>query len=248
MRHLLLLGAVSCSLFTAATANAAPGLGSEVYGATVEKGETEFEVQYDRLTGGPENGEDVVTFEAAYGVSNRLRLGVKAEFEREVGSSRKAEELAVEAIYRLGTAGGIDFAVYGEYALAPHGADKIETKLLIQRRSGPWDLRLNLIAEKQLMQGEKVELGYAASADVAVAPRLRLGVMAFGELGTFSEFAPNAEHFIGPSAKFRLIVSDPDGDGDDHGGLSLSTGYLFALGTARQETKGQFRLKLEYEF
>ena len=39
---------------------AAPGLGSEVYGATVEKGEPEFESRWDSLRGGPDDGEDVI--------------------------------------------------------------------------------------------------------------------------------------------------------------------------------------------
>jgi hypothetical protein len=93
-----------------------------------------------------------------------------------------------------------------------------------------------------------VELGYAASADVAVAKQLRLGIAAYGNLGTFSQFAPAAEHFAGPVAKIRLLTSDPDGDGDDHGGLTLSTGYLFALGATKDQTDGQVQVKLEMEF
>jgi len=109
-------------------------------------------------------------------------------------------------------------------------------------------LRLNLIASKELSGEEPVEFGYAASADYAVADRVKLGAAAFGDLGSFSHFAPAAEHYIGPSAAFRLIKSDPDGDGDDHGGLSLRTSYLFALGETRETADGQFRVQLEMEF
>jgi hypothetical protein len=45
-----------------------------------------------------------------------------------------------------------------------------------------------------------------------------------------------------------LLTSDPDGDGDDHGGLTLSTGYLFALGATKNQTDGQVHVKLEMEF
>lgn len=228
---------------------AAPGLGGEVYGAGVEKGETEIEMQYDRLTGGSEDGEDLMKIELSRGITDRLKIGVLAEFEKEVGESRKAEELAIEAIYHLGKAGPIDFALYGEYAVSLHGPDKVEVKLLMQHRSGPLDLRLNLIAEKRLQSGDKVALEYAASADTAVAGRLRLGAQAFGDLGTFSQFGPSAEHFAGPYAKLRLIkIADSDGDGDDHGGLTLSAGYLFALGKTRETTDGMLRVKLEMEF
>lgn len=248
MRKIAITAALTCAC-AATPALAAPGMGHEVYGATVEKGETEIEMQYDRLSGGLEDGEDVLKLEVAHGVTDNLRIGVLAEFEKEVGESRKAEEVAIEAIYHFGKAGGIDFALYGEYAVHLHGPDAFEAKLLMQHRSGPWDLRFNLIAEKSFESDEKVELGYAASADVAVNDRLRLGAEAFGDLGTFSHFAPAAEHFFGPYAKVRLIkIADSDGDGDDHGGLTLKAGYLFALGKTRENTDGQMRMMLEFEF
>lgn len=225
-----------------------PGLAGEVYGATVEKGEKEIEARYGVLTGGPNGGEDALRLEAAYGVSDRLRIGIVGEFGRQPGASRKLNATAIEAIYALGKTGGINFAAYGEYEFAFDGPNEIEAKLLMQHRSGPWDLRLNLIASKEMIAGSPVELGYALSADVAVAKPLRLGVSAFGNLGTFSEFGPAAEHYAGPVAKIRLLTSDPDGDGDDHGGLSLSAGYLFALGATRRLTDGQVYLNLETEF
>jgi hypothetical protein len=219
---------------------AAPGMGQEVYGATVEQGEPEFESRYDALTGGSDDGEDVIQLEASYGVTDNLRLGIQGEFEREPGGPRKAEEIGVEAIYALGKVGGIDVALYGEYAITLDGTDAVEAKLLLQRRSGPWDLRLNLIAEKPLASGAPVELGYAASADVAAFHDVRLGVQAFGDLGTTRRFLPRSEHFVGPVAKFEI-----DGLGPE---LVLETGYLFAIGKARDDTKGQFRIGLELEF
>lgn len=223
-------------------AHAAPGLGDEVYGATVEKGEPEIEVRYGRLTGGPDSGEDAIKLEAGYGVTDRLRVSVQGEFEREAGSSRKAEAMGIEAVYALGKVGGIDVALYGEYELGFNGnSDAIETKLLLQRRSGIWDLRLNLIGEKPLVSGAPVELGYAASVDAAVLGKTRLGIQAFGGLGTFSRFAPRDEHFIGPVAKFDLAGLGPDG-------IGLEVGYLFALGKARDDADGQLKINLELEF
>jgi hypothetical protein len=243
----ILIPALAFAMTTPAVAGS-PGMGGEVYGATVEKGETEVEARYGRLTGGANPGEDVLKLEAAYGVSDRLRIGVVGEFGKEPGDSRKLNAASIEAIYALGKAGGIDFAAYGEYEFAFDGPDEIEAKLLMQHRSGPWDMRLNLIASKEMVAGASVELGYAASADMAVAKPLRLGVSAFGNLGTFSQFGPSAEHYAGPIAKIRLTTSDPDGDGDDHGGLGLTAGYLFALGATRDQADGQLHLKLEMEF
>lgn len=248
MKNLVCAVAVACTVLSNPALAGTPGLGGEVYGATVEKGEIELEGRYGRLDGGPDDGEDVLRVEAAYGVTERLRLGIVGEFGREPGSSRKLNAASIEAIYSFGKVGGIDFAIYGEYEFAFDGPNQVETKLLMQRQNGPWDLRLNLIASKDLAAGELVQLGYAASADIAVAERLRLGAAAFGNLGTFQHFAPSAEHYVGPVAKFRVIKSDPDGDGDDHGGVSISSGYLFAVGETRSKANGQFRLNLEAEF
>lgn len=239
MRKLIAATAAALVL-PAAPALAAPGLGEEVYGATVESGELEAEARWDSLAGGPDDGEDALVLEAAYGVNDRLRLGIRSEFEKEPGLSREAEAMSLEAIYALGKAGGIDFAVYGEYEIAFNGADKIETKLLMQRRTGPWDLRLNLIGEKVLKGGNKVELSYAASADVEAMDEVRVGVEAFGDLGTFSRFMPHAEHFAGPYVSTEIEGLGPE--------LELKAGYLFAIGKARDDTDGQVRLALEMEF
>jgi len=234
--------ALIAGLTLSTPALAAPGLGDEVYGATVEKGEPEFEARYGRLGGGPDDGEDVIKLEAGYGVTNKLRVAVLGEFEREAGDRRRAEAMGIEAIYVLGKVGGVDVALYGEYEIGFNGnSDAVETKLLLQRRTGPWDLRLNLIAEKPLVSGARVELGYAASVDAAVLGETRLGVQAFGGLGTFSNFAPREEHFIGPVAKFEIGGLGPDE-------IGLQVGYLFALGKARDDAKGQLKVNLELEF
>lgn len=242
MKKFIIGTALAALATTIATpALAAPGLGQEVYGATVDKGEPEFESRFDSLSGGPDDGEDVIKLEASYGITDSLRIGVLGEFEQEVGASRKAEEVAVEAIYELGKAGGIDFAVYGEYAIGLNGhADVLEGKLLMQRKTGPFDLRLNLIAEKELEGGNKVELGYAASADVAAFEEVRVGVQAFGDLGTFDKFLPRAEHFVGPFASVEIEGLGPE--------IELQAGYLFALGAARDDADGQLRVALELEF
>lgn len=147
MNRLTIAALSACAFATPAWA--APGMGGEVYGANVEEGELEFEAIYGELDGGEDAGENVLKLEASYGVTDKLRIGVLTELEKEPGEGRKAEEVAIEAIYELGSAGGVDFAVYGEYAIGLNGhADKLEAKLLMQHRSGPLDLRFNLIGEK----------------------------------------------------------------------------------------------------
>lgn len=240
--HYTALAALFAVIFSPTRALAAPGVGAEVYGATIAKGELEIEARYGRLTGGANDGEDGVTFELAYAPSSRFRFAVLAEFERDAGAPRKAHALAVEAIATFGRVGGIDVAGYAEYAVGFNGRpDSVEAKLLLERRAGRFDARVNLIAEKPLVSGAPVELGYAASADFAVAGDFRVGAAAFGELGTFNRFAPRSEHFLGPVVKTEI---------EHFAGheLKIQAGYLFALDKARQDTKGQIRLLLEMEF
>jgi hypothetical protein len=120
LKKYLIGAALACMLSTPALAGP-PGMAGEVYGATVEKGEKEFEARYGILTGGPAGGEDALKLEAAYGVTDHLRIGVLGEFGRDSGTSRKLNAAAIEAIYALGKTGGIDFAVYGEYEFAFDG-------------------------------------------------------------------------------------------------------------------------------
>ena len=234
------LAGIVMALAAAGPAAAEPGLADEVYGATVKAGEPELEARYGRIGGKAADGTDALKLEAAYGVSSSFRLAAVGEFTREPGGPRRADSVAIEGIYALGQVGGIDIAVYGEYEIGFLGADKLETKLLLERRSGPWNLRLNLIGEKPLAAGEPVELGYAASVDRAVGGDARIGVQAYGELGTFRNFAPRAEHYVGPVGKFEIEGLGPE--------IGVELGYLFALGAARDNSAGQLHLRLELEF
>lgn len=228
-------------LALASPAHAAPGLGDEVYGATYQKGTSEFEARYGALNGGADGGEDALKLEAAHVPLKNLRIAAQVEIEREAGGQRHVAEASVEAVYTLGRAAGIDFAVYGEYAKGFRGnPDALEAKLILERRAGPFDARLNLIAERPLAHGERTELSYAASADMQIVGDFRAGLAAFGDLGTFHDFAPRAEHFIGPVVKGEVEALGPE--------LEIEAGYLFALAQARDNTRGQFRLIVSLEF
>ena len=231
------------SLLLSSMAQAAPGMGDKVYGATVESGVTEFETHYGRLSGGPDAGEDALALEAAHGFSDRFYGAASVEFEREPHGSRKLEAVAVEGFYALGNLApfGLNAALYGEYGAALDGPDKIETKLLLQHKRGSFDSRMNLIAEKVLDGHGPVEFEYAASADWEVADELRLGGAAFGELGSGRHLTFRTEHFAGPIVKYEFERAGP-------GELGIEAGYLFALGRARDDADGQARLLLEYEF
>ncbi len=230
-------------LLAASGAQAAPGVGEKIYGASVERGVTEVEARYGRLTGGTDNGEDGLVLELAHGFSDRFYGALLGEFERAPGSGRKFGSLGAEAILTTGRieALGIDTALYAEFAAVRGGPDKLETKLLLERRAGGFDGRVNLIAEKLLAGGNRVNFGYAASADWHVVGEIRAGVAAFGEFGDIHSFASRNEHFLGPVIK-AAIEHLPGGSE-----IEIETGWLRAFGAARDDTNGQFRLLLEWE-
>lgn len=223
---------------------ASPGVGDPVYGATVEKGLTEFETRYGRLTGGAADGEDGMVFEAEHGFSQNLSVAALVETSREPATSRKVEAFALEGIYALGRIKplALDTALYVEYKHSLRAEpDAVEVKGLFEHKAGAFDGRLNLIMEKPLDARQPVELGYAASADWAViGDEVRLGLASFGDLGTFGHFAGREEYYLGPEMKLELEHIGP-------GELEIETGWLKAFDAARDKTDGQARLLVSYE-
>ena len=70
---------------------------------------------------------------------------------------------------------------------------------------------------------------------------MKLGITAFGDFGTTLKFGGRQEHFIGPTGKFEIENLGP-------GELEFEIGWLRAFGSARDETDGQARLLIGYEF
>jgi hypothetical protein len=231
------------SAFLAQSAFAAPGVGESVYGAKIYPGEVEIEARYGQLDGGSADGEDGLVLEVAHAFSKRFYGAALLEFEREPGEKRRLEAIAFEGITPLGRieALKLDTAVYGEYEIVRGGHDKVEMKALLQHQTGAFDTRFNFKVAKVLGTKEPLELGYAASADWKIIDQFRLGAAAFGDLGTTRNFAPRSAHFVGPIAKnkFENLIGDS--------GLRMEAGYLFPIGVARDETKGQIRVIVEWE-
>lgn len=220
-----------------------PGAADEIYGARAEPWETEVEARYHTETGGPDAGESSLKLEAEYGVNEALRVAVNAEFDRTPGGPRRAAGLGFEAIYSVGSIGPIEVAAYGEFGLGVNGnPDELEGKIILEYLRGTFDARLNIIADKDFNGATPVYFGYAARADMETVGALRLGVQAFGDLGTLHRSFPGADHFVGPAAFLPLL---PVGKGPQ---LELETGYLFAVGRTRNDTDGQLRVAVELEF
>lgn len=228
----------------AGVARADVGLDEKVYGATIDKGISEVELRYGRLTGGTADGQDAGVIELSHAFSERLYGGALFALDRDPTGPRRLKAIGGEAIVTLGHIRAIDLdaALYVEYEAGRGSPDNLETKLLLQHRKGSFDGRFNLIIEKPLAAGRPVAYAYGTSADWKLVGDLRGGVEAFGDLGTTRHFLPRAEHYVGPIVKTEIEHLPFRGE------LEIEAGYLFAAGAARDETRGQARLLLEYEF
>lgn len=240
----ILAAALMGALVTPAQATAEPGRAAEVYGPSVERGQTEFEVRGGALSGGPADGEWQVKTELSHAFTDWWRPGLVGEWERE-GGDTQFTAVAIENVFDFTStrAWPVHFGGYLEYEWPQEGADHVELKLLMERVRGPLGLKLNLIGEREVGSdaSNQWELGYAAEAAYALNDDFTLGVQGFGDAGTDDALGHLGDHahYWGPFGQFELVHL---GEGE----VELQLGYLVGSGAA--EADGQFRFKLEYEF
>jgi hypothetical protein len=225
-----------------------PGLSNKVYDPYVKNGVTELELRGGRLTGGPLDGEQAAVVEVERGINDRLSLAVVGEFEQHAGEAGKLDSLGLEGVVYIGQIPGVgvDVGGYLEYEQRLHNeSGVVEAKLLLAKRSGPFEGLFNLISQTPLTDrpGEgDTDLGYAAQGTVDAGRGLKLGAQAFGALGTSRNLGGRQAHYLGPVANWELRPGWMRG-----GELELEVAYLLPLGTARADTDGQVRLMLEFE-
>lgn len=224
----------------AAPAHASPGLGNDADGAEIEAGSASAALRHDRLVDGPSGGDDIIMAGASYAISDRFQIGLQGSFVREGGAPRRADAASIEALWAIGQAGDLRFAVMGTYDIGFDRPDSAEARLIVQRIRGPLDLRVNLVTAKSLETGEKVEFGYAFAAEYAATERFTLGLHGYGEFGSFNRFLPEGGHAAGPVATWGIGPGSSD--------VQLQVGYLFVFGHARSEARGQVRIGLEFGF
>ena len=231
-----------------AGAAAAQGLANKVYSPYVENGVTELELRAGRLNGGPLDGESAAVVELEQGLNDRVSLAVVGEFEHHAGETSKLDSIGLEGVAYLGQIPklGVDVGAYLEYEQRLHNESGVlEGKLLLAKRAGPFEGLVNLIVARPLSDrpGEHdAEYGYAAQATFETLRDLKLGIQAFGELGTDRRFGGRQAHYIGPVANWTLRPRWMH-----HGELEIEAAWLAPLGAARQVTDSQLRLMLEFE-
>lgn len=241
------LAAMAIMMAGAARADG-PGLSEKVYSPYVHKGVTEVELRGGRLTGGPLDGEQAAVVEFERGISDRLSLAVLGELEQHAGEPGKLDALAVEGVAYLGQVPGVgvDVGGYVEYEQRIHNESGVlEGKLLLAKRSGGFEGRLNLIARKALTKRDDeaaTGFGYAAQGAWEVADHVSLGVQAFGDLGTDRSFGGRQAHYVGPVVNWEARPAWMKG-----GEVEFEAAYLLPVAAARDVTDGQMRFVVEFE-
>lgn len=223
--------ALACAWAAAGGAFAEPGGTSNVYGPSVERGESEVEYRGGAFNGGVLDGVVLHRVEAGYAFNDWWRPALVVQSADMPGASVEVTSVAAENVFDFTATRSwpVHFGGYAEYSFGQNGRDDaVEFKLLAERRSGPMTTRLNLTAERHVGDGasDEWEYGYAARAMWRANDLWALGLEGFGE--------PEARaHYWGPRASFRF------------GEASIAAGYLVAFDDA--EAEGQFRLALELE-
>ena len=237
----LVLAVLTLGLPTVAMA--APGLAETVSSPRSEKGVSEFEVRSGQLVGGSAGGRGATLIEYERGLSDSFRVSAFAEVAHD-GSRSKVEALGLEGIFALGRIPGLGIDVGGYLALEQSVQGEggvVEAKALFAKQAGPFEGRLNLIAETPLSQAGDLEFGYAAQATVTVVDDLGIGLQAFGDLGDSHGLGGRCRGYLGPMLQ---VETDSKALG---GELEFQVGYLFPIGMARADNDGQFRLAIELE-
>lgn len=222
----------------------------KVYSPIVYKGEFELEARGNRTFDsdmGKNNAQQQI-YEIGYGVTERWATAVLLEAEKEPGGSLKHTATGWENIIQLFEQGEhwLDAGLYLEYEVAAQaeGANKIESKLLLEKPLGQFLNTLNLIFDKEI--GENAASGtdfdYAWRTKWRVNSKFEPGIEAYGQLGKVGNFNSSSQqiHQLGPVITGGFML------GAGLKKLKYELGYLFGLTSA--SPNGVLKLNLEFEF
>lgn len=235
------------SLLSFGAAMADPRLDEKVYSPYVLNGVAGFEARLAREVGGPLDGQTTTVLEAEYGLNDRISLALVGGIANEPGVSTRFRSIGLEGVAYLGQIPGIgvDTGLYLEYKHGLNGEDDAgEAKLLLAKTEGRFQGLLNLIVERPLgvPAGEGfASYGYAASATWQTVGALRLGVEAFGDLGSDHAFLGRQGAYVGPQVKWEGTPRFSPVE------IDIDAGWLAAVGPNRGEAGSQFRFGVELE-
>jgi hypothetical protein len=200
----------------------------------VEPGKGEWQAE----TLGSYGGTDDHQIEIIAGLTDRLVLGMQAEFE-----GRRLDGWGPVALYRftdpekdpvgLGIETQIEIDRGGRLGEA-------ELRGIVDRRAPNWWVQANLMLRYQRDDGARgTNVAYATSVQHALGDKAWLGIEASGRavrLGGNPETAPQGEHYAGPSLTIEL--------GDDT--VELGAAWLQRL--AGEGPKSEPRMFVQFTF
>jgi hypothetical protein len=224
------LGAFALVLAAAGAAQAEPGGTSGVSSPTVTRGDSKLEFRAAAFEGDALDGAWGYRAQASHAFTDWWRPTLVLRASQPDGESAELTSVGLENVFDFTPTRDwpVHLGAQFEYKLGLNRADdKVELKLLAERRRGPFAARLNLIAERAVDgDSDAWTHAYAGRAMWRASDAVSLGFEAFGE--------PDASaHYVGPRAGMRI------------GQTTLSLAYLVGIDDAQAD--GQFRLALEFE-
>lgn len=221
--------ALACLAACVGMARAEPGGTSNVYGPSVQRGESELEYRSAYFDGDALHGAQMHRAEAGYAFTDWWRPALVIKAADTPGASSQLTAFAIENVFDFTTTRSwpVHLGAYVEYAFGQDGRDdELELKLLAERTQGPLTMRLNLIAERPIgAASDEWTHAYAARATWRALDRWAFGVEGFGEPQTQA-------HYWGPRASLR------------YGDASIALAYL--VGLDRTQSEAQTRIALEF--
>lgn len=222
--------ALAGALMAAGAASAEPGGTSGVSSPAVSRGDAKVEFRTVAFQGDALDGDWSHRANASYTFTDWWRPTLVLRASQPDGESAELTSVGIENVvdFTATREWPVHFGAQFEYKFGLDDRDdEIELKLLAQRRSGPLDTRLNLIAERAVggdSDGWTHE--YAARFMWGATDSASLGFEAFGE--------PEARaHYAGPRGALRI------------GQATVSLAYLAGVDDAQAD--GQIRLAIEFE-
>jgi len=239
--------AAALVMMVATAAQADPRLDEKVYDPYVRNHVLEVETRFARESGGPLDRSSATVAELEYGLSDTLSLAALGKIAGGGGEPTRLRGIGIEAVYALGQIPGlgVDVGLYGEVMEGVNGDDSaLEGKLLFAKQAGPVQALLNLIVERPLhVPGEAYgSYGYAGSVTVRAAKGLRLGVQAFGDLGSDHAFLKGRQGaYVGPALLWEGRPRNAPVE------LEVGLGWLKSVGASTKEADSQLRVTVELE-
>jgi hypothetical protein len=184
--------------------------------------------------------------EIEYGMTDNWTIAGYADFEKpKDGEFKYVQARAVMSRYRFFEQGErfIDGAVEIEYYL-PYkkysDAEKIETRVILEKDIGQVSIMLNPIFEKDVSGpdvGEGMEFEYAAGLYYRATPLLTPGLEFYGVMGELSNMKPKdqQEHYVFPRLGVKLGHR-----------LKFDLGYGFGLTKASDDQVIKAIVELEF--